>query len=169
MYLFSQPKYRGIVQYDYIGQPEAAIGAKTIAGGFTQICGQIEYQDIWDSEGTAEGPPGDIHWLTYPLLELRAFPKDDVKENCYVMIGHDKYRFKELKDYLLFETKDLYVYDLMFFGSEQAYEDDIRDALQSTLEAGVKDNPEYLMDDYIQVMLDLRQWLIEQIKADYPS
>ena len=166
--VFMQSKYRGIVQYDYVGQPEAAIGAKTISGGFTQICGQIEYLDIWDPSGTAEGPPGDINWLTYPLLELRAFPKEDVKENCYVMIGLEKYRFKELQDFMIFETENLCIYDLMFFDSEQTYEDYIRKTLQPMLDTRLEDNPEFSEDDYIQLMIDLRSWLIDRLQTDFP-
>ena len=83
------------------------------------------------------------------------------------MIEHEKYRFKELKDYLLFETDELYVYDLMFFGSAQNFEDYISEAMQPVLE-NTEDNPEYLEDDYIQVMIDLRSWLIDRLQTDFP-
>lgn len=168
---FEQPKFRGLVQRDYVGKPESAIGATTSYGGFTQINGYIEQVSIfWVEPPDTErpGPPGDIAWLEFVLLELHAFPKADVDANCYVLIDLEKYWFSELEDYLLFETEDYYIYDLMFFHSEKNYEEYIREVLQPFLDQGIEDNPEYLEDDYIQMMHDLRGWLIERLQQDYP-
>ncbi len=103
------------------------------------------------------------------LMSLRAYKKANM-EDSVVQINYKDYSFEELSPYLLFETDEYAIYDFMFFESDETFEAFAEREYRLIFEheSNLKYNPEYAEYDYVKLQVDVRNWLIEQIKQDYP-
>ncbi len=154
---FRIPQFNGIEQMDADMLPNGVDYGPKGMGNFTYVTTAI----------TLRGQL-DMLWASQVLMVLRAYPKDRM-ENAVVTLDYKEYTFDQLKPYILFETDDYIIYDLLFFESDETYEAFVTREYQPmfTSENNIPYNPDYLVYDYVKLQIDIREWLIEQIPPDF--
>ncbi len=162
--LFPIPKYIGIKQINGDDYPEGNHGIPNAPGNYTYIISKVENVARLDSG-----------YLSPILFALYAYPKSKMEDaivsiNTSETIDYKEYTFEQLKPYIFFETEEYIIYDLLLFGSDETFEEFIERRYGSAFknENSLKYNPEYAEYDYVKLQVDVRNWLIEQIKQDYP-
>ncbi len=165
--VFPVPKFAGLFHKDtYTDSMNPNKEATLGYGTYTELYSYVEIR-FYD-ENTVGAPPGEIGVLPCLLFDLRAYPIDDIEDNCIVRLNGKTYRIKELEPFQLCQIENHIVYDFKEFDKEIPFSEYAQDKLSADLMANTEDNPEYLEYDYVKLQVDVRNWLIEQIKQDYP-
>ncbi len=157
--LYHLPVYCGIEQLDAQQYGGAEDYGDIAPGNYTYLSVGITNRDAYT-----------VGEASFPLMSLRAYEKAKMAD-AVVQLNYKDYTFEELTPYILFETEEYIIYDFMFFESDEAFAEFAEREYRTGFEDAynVKYNPEYLEHDYVKLMVDVRSWLIEQIKADFPQ